>query len=115
MSRSQPADPASSEMPVRRCRRAGQCRARPGAQAGRVRARLKSFLLATPLLAVLLLSFGVPIALLLMRAVYDPSIADALPRTSEALRNWDGAGPPGDPAFAALADDLKEKQAGALR
>ena len=112
MSRSQPADPASSEM------LSGDAveRAMPTlAQALRraeFGARLKSFLLATPLLAVLLLSFGVPIALLLMRAVYDPSIADALPRTSEALRNWDGAGLPGDPAFAALADDLKEKQAG---
>ena len=74
-------------------------------------ARLKSFLLATPLLGLLVLSFGIPIALLLMRAVYDPSIADALPRTSEALRSWDGAGLPGDPVFAALVDDLKEKQA----
>lgn len=73
--------------------------------------RLKSFLLATPLLALLLLSFGIPIALLLARAVYDPSIADALPRTSEALRNRDGAGLPGDPAFAALVDDLQAKQA----
>jgi putative spermidine/putrescine transport system permease protein len=55
--------------------------------------------------------FGIPIALLLARAVYDPSIADALPRTSEALRNWDRAGLPGDPAFAALVADLKAKQA----
>jgi putative spermidine/putrescine transport system permease protein len=111
MSRSRVGDPASSQMllgdAVERATPA-LAKALRRAEFG---ARLKSFLLAAPLLGLLLLSFGVPIALLLARAVYDPSIADALPRTSEALRNWDGAGLPGDPAFAALADDLKEKQA----
>lgn len=73
--------------------------------------RLRTLLLAMPLLVLLLLSFGIPIALLLARAVYDPSIADALPRTSEALRGWDGNGLPADPVFAALADDIRENQA----
>ena len=73
--------------------------------------RMRSLLLAAPLLVLLLLSFGIPIALLLARAVYDPSIADALPRTSEALRGWDGNGLPTDPVFSALASDLKENQA----
>ena len=73
--------------------------------------RLRSLLLALPLLLLLALSFGIPICLLLARAVYDPSIADALPRTSQAIGTWDGAGVPADPVFAALADDLKENQA----
>jgi putative spermidine/putrescine transport system permease protein len=75
------------------------------------RDRLRALALAAPLLALLLLSFGVPIVLLLGRAIYDPTIADALPLTSEALRAWSGAGVPDDAAFASLAADLKEDQA----
>ncbi len=73
--------------------------------------RLRSLLLAAPLLLLLALSFGIPIVLLLSRAVYDPTIADALPRTSQALDGWDRKGLPADAAFAALAQDFKENQA----
>ena len=73
--------------------------------------RLRSLALAAPLLVLLALSFGIPIVLLLSRAVYDPTIADALPRASVALANWDGQGLPGDDAFAAMAADLRENQA----
>lgn len=73
--------------------------------------RLRSLLLAAPLLVLLALSFGIPIVLLLSRAVYDPTIADALPKTTAALAGWNGQGLPGDDAFAALAADLKENQA----
>jgi putative spermidine/putrescine transport system permease protein len=75
------------------------------------RDRLRALLLAAPLLVLLLLSFGIPIVLLLGRAVYDPTIADALPRTSETLRQWNGADVPDNAAFAALAADLREDQA----
>ncbi len=75
------------------------------------RDRLRALALAAPLLLLLLLSFGIPIAMLLARAVYDPTIADALPRTSEALRQWSGEGVPDDAAFASLAADLREDQA----
>ncbi|TIV07926.1 MAG: ABC transporter permease, partial [Mesorhizobium sp.] len=54
--------------------------------------RLRSLALAAPLLVLLALSFGIPIVLLLSRAVYDPTIADALPQTSQALRGWNGTG-----------------------
>ena len=66
------------------------------------RDRLRSLLLAAPLLLLLTLSFALPIVLLLSRAVYDPTVADALPRTSRVLGDWDGMGVPGDAAFAAL-------------
>jgi putative spermidine/putrescine transport system permease protein len=75
------------------------------------RDRLRALALAAPLLFLLLLSFGVPIVMLLGRAVYDPTIAEALPRTSEALHQWTGEGVPDDAAFASLAADLKEDQA----
>ncbi|PBB23351.1 MULTISPECIES: ABC transporter permease [unclassified Mesorhizobium] len=73
--------------------------------------RLRSLALAAPLLLLLALSFGIPIVLLLSRAVYDPTIADALPRTSVALAGWNGQGLPADAAFTALAADLSESQA----
>ncbi|RRI01366.1 ABC transporter permease [Mesorhizobium tamadayense] len=72
--------------------------------------RLRSLLLAAPLLVLLALSFGIPIVLLLSRAVYDPTIADALPRTAAALSGWNGQGLPADDAFTALASDLKDDQ-----
>jgi putative spermidine/putrescine transport system permease protein len=111
MFRSQPGDPASSQTLLGDAVEEATPALARALRRAEFGVRLKSFLLAAPLLALLLFSFGIPIALLLARAVYDPSIADALPRTGEALRNWDGAGLPGDAAFAALVDDLKEKQA----
>ncbi|TJW66792.1 MAG: ABC transporter permease, partial [Mesorhizobium sp.] len=72
--------------------------------------RLRSLLLAAPLLILLALSFGIPIVLLLSRAVYDPTIADALPKTTVALAGWNGQGLPVDDGFAALAADLKDNQ-----
>jgi putative spermidine/putrescine transport system permease protein len=74
------------------------------------RERLRSFALATPLLALLLLSFGIPIVILLSRAVYDPTIANALPLTSAAMQSWNGSGVPDDKTFEALAADLKANQ-----
>ncbi|RJT37199.1 ABC transporter permease [Mesorhizobium waimense] len=73
--------------------------------------RLRSLALAGPLLVLLALSFGIPIVLLLSRAVYDPTIASALPQTSQALSGWSGSGLPDDAAFLALAADLRDNQA----
>ena len=72
---------------------------------------LRPLALAAPLLLLLLFSFGAPIIALLSRAVYEPTIANALPRTVEALRQDSGAGLPGEPVFLALAADLKHAQA----
>ena len=72
---------------------------------------LRPLALAAPLLLLLLFSFGAPIVALLSRAVYEPTIANALPRTVEALRQDTGAGLPGEPVFLALAADLKQAQA----
>lgn len=62
-------------------------------------------LLVAPLFVLLLLSFCLPIAALLARAVYDPTIHDALPRTAAALESQ-GRGVPDDAVFAAFAEDL---------
>jgi len=70
--------------------------------------------LIAPLLLFLLLSFAVPITMMLSRSVYDPSIANNLPRTLAALQGWDGKAIPDEPVFAALVADLKEAQANNL-
>lgn len=62
-------------------------------------------LLVAPLFVLLLLSFCLPIAALLTRAVYDPTMHDALPRTAAALES-SGQGVPDDAVFAAFAEDL---------
>jgi putative spermidine/putrescine transport system permease protein len=72
---------------------------------------LRPFALAAPLLALLFFSFGAPIAALLSRAVYEPTIANALPRTIAALSQDSGAGVPGEPVFLAFAADLKAAEA----
>jgi putative spermidine/putrescine transport system permease protein len=68
--------------------------------------RVRAMLLVAPLLLLLVASFCVPIAALLGRAVYDPTIADALPRTAAALNTLPGQEVPDDAVFAALGDDL---------
>jgi putative spermidine/putrescine transport system permease protein len=68
--------------------------------------RVRALLLVLPLFLLLLLSFCLPIASLLGRAVYDPTMHDALPRTAAALAASPGNGVPNDAAFAAFVDDL---------
>jgi putative spermidine/putrescine transport system permease protein len=74
------------------------------------RNRLNSFLLVAPLLVFILLSFCVPIVVMLYRAVDNPEVRDALPQVTQALRDWDGKDVPGEAVFAALAADMKAAQ-----
>ncbi|QYD72405.1 ABC transporter permease [Paraburkholderia edwinii] len=75
-------------------------------KAAEARKRVMALLLIAPLAIFLLLIFVVPIGALLTRAVQNPEIATALPRTGAALRDWDLKSPPSDAAYAALAADL---------
>ena len=74
--------------------------------------------LTLPLLVFLLLTFLVPIAMLLKRAVENPEVADVLVHTGRALAGWSRQGEPPAAAFGALAQDLgalpEPAQAGAL-
>ena len=70
------------------------------------RRKLRAFALALPLLVFLLLTFLVPIAALLQRAVENPEVANALPRTVAALQRWNRSDAPPPAAFAAVAADL---------
>ena len=67
--------------------------------------------MAAPLLLLLFFSFGAPIVALLSRAVYEPTIANALPQTIAALRQDSGEGVPDEAVFLAFAADLRAAQA----
>ncbi len=68
--------------------------------------RRNAFLLTAPLLLFLVVTFIIPIGDMLFRAVDDPLVGQALPRTIEALADWDRTGLPEEAAYAAMVEDL---------
>ena len=72
------------------------------------RQRLRAYALVLPLFLFTLLTFLVPIALMLVNSVHDPLVADSLPRSAPLLRALpEGTASPEEDVFAALAADMK--------
>jgi putative spermidine/putrescine transport system permease protein len=69
---------------------------------------LGAFALILPLLAFVLVFFFFPIWSMLTHSVDNREVVEVLPRTVQALQEWDGRDVPGEAAFEALARDLKE-------
>ncbi len=82
------------------------------------RRRLVALGLVAPLLAFIIFAFFAPIATMLYRSVYNPTVVELIPDTLAALGTWDGTGTPDEPVLTALAIDLKrlanERTAGRL-
>ena len=74
------------------------------------RRKIKAVGLVAPLFLFLLVTFLIPILLLLYRAVENQEIREVMPRTVEAIRNWQGSEIPNEAVFAALATDLRRAQ-----
>jgi len=72
------------------------------------REKMRSLLLIAPLLAFVLVAFIAPIGDMLFRSVENNIVADTLPKTTVALRDWDPAEGqlPDEAAYEALYDDL---------
>ena len=68
--------------------------------------------LIAPLLILVVASFIVPLAVTLYTAIGNPEVRDTLPRTTAALRAWNGDGLPAEDAFSALAAELALAQEG---
>jgi len=70
--------------------------------------KMRSLLLIAPLLAFVLVTFLFPIGDMLFRSVENEIVPETLPKTVAAIADWDQASGelPGEPAFAALHDDL---------
>jgi putative spermidine/putrescine transport system permease protein len=77
-----------------------------------LRQRLRAYGLILPLFVFTLLTFLVPIALMLFNSINDPVVAEALPRSAALLRALPADRVvPDEPLFAALAADMKESVA----
>ena len=76
------------------------------AAATRSSARMRALLLILPLLAFLGLFFLWPLATVFSQAVSDPAVSQVLPRTAEAITDWDGEGVPDEGIQAALRADI---------
>ncbi len=72
----------------------------------KARQRWRAAGLALPLIAFVLATFVAPLGTLLVRSVYDPLVADALPETLSLLRTWDGTSPLAEPVYATAAREL---------
>ena len=76
------------------------------------REKLRAFLLVSPLLAFIVVTFVMPIADMLFRSVENGIVERTLPGTVRALDAWDASSGelPDEPVYAALADDLMRAQ-----
>lgn len=74
------------------------------------RGHVRALALILPVFLFIIVSFAIPVTLLLSRAVIDPSIVSNLPRTVTALADWDGKDLPPETAYAALVADLHDVQ-----
>ncbi len=68
--------------------------------------RLRAALLILPLLVFLGLFFLWPLVTVISQAVSDPAVSQVLPRTADAIGDWDGEGVPGEDVQAALRADI---------
>jgi putative spermidine/putrescine transport system permease protein len=73
------------------------------------RQRLRAYALVLPLFVFTLITFLVPIGLMLVNSVHDPLVADSLPRSSPLLQALpEGTASPDEAVYAALAADMKQ-------
>lgn len=70
------------------------------------RAGLRAAGLVAPLAVFVGVTFAVPVGVMLVRSVYDPTVAEVMPETLARLEEWDGRGAPGEPVYAAAAAEL---------
>ncbi len=71
------------------------------------REKLKSLALAAPLVFFVSVAFAAPVAMMLVRSVYNPGVAKVFPRTAVALSEGPSSGVPDELVFVALAEDMK--------
>ncbi|MCU1718469.1 ABC transporter permease [Pseudomonas sp. 5P_3.1_Bac2] len=72
------------------------------------RKRWIALALVVPLLLFVLLTFVAPIASMLWRSVYHPTLTQLIPHTLEQLAEWDGQGTPPTPVLTTFARELHD-------
>ena len=72
--------------------------------------KARAFLLTTPLLAFILVTFILPIGMMLFRSIEAPEVSDAFPKTIAILEQWDGVGQPSEEIYASLAAEMADPE-----
>src|SRR6059058_2779715 len=75
------------------------------------REQWRAALLVLPLLVFVAACFVLPIGAMLARGIVDTDVARILPKTTQALKAWDGRDVPPDAAYAAIVDDIHAARA----
>ncbi len=70
--------------------------------------RLRALGLVAPLVIFVGVTFVAPLGTMLMRSLYDPVVADALPQTLTLLEQWNGHGLPSEVVYATIAKEIKQ-------
>lgn len=70
---------------------------------------LRSYKLILPLFAFILITFLIPLGIVFYNSVFDPQVAEGLPKTVASLKNWDAHSTPypSEQTFSALAAEMK--------
>jgi putative spermidine/putrescine transport system permease protein len=71
------------------------------------RRRLQAFAFVVPLLVFIFFAFVAPIATMLYKSVYNPTVAEMVPETLAALDDWSGETVPDDAVLIQFAIELK--------
>ena len=69
--------------------------------------KIKAFLLVTPLLLFLIITYIVPIADMFSRSIDDKMVTNMLPKTYKAMEKWDGKELPPEEVFASFLADYR--------
>ena len=75
------------------------------------KSRTNALLLAVPLIAFIGVTFVAPLGSMLQRSLYDPLVAEIMPKTVAALRQWEGDELPPESIYALAATELKQARA----
>ncbi|MDH3230332.1 MAG: ABC transporter permease [Alphaproteobacteria bacterium] len=70
------------------------------------RMKLRALGLVVPLLAFILVTFVLPIGMMLYRSIDNPVMSQIMPKTTQALRAWDGRELPSDEIWRIVAEEL---------
>ena len=75
-------------------------------QRSQKKARRRAFFLVLPLLAFLVITFAIPIVIMMSRSVQNPEVSQYLPNVTGEIGSWDGEGTPAEPVYAAMVQDM---------
>ena len=77
------------------------------------RSKIVAFMMVFPLLVFIVIAFIGPIADMLLLSIDNSIVKKILPKSSEALQNWDEYSDelPGEAVFAAMVDEIKKAKA----